>query len=87
MAVTTPAEMAFATRLVAMQDEAGMPLDLSLEMAQEQGLRVPLLGLLHAAAERSWGAAAVRQMCAQWRRLNTPNVTELVALDSMGVAG
>lgn len=70
----------FGCELVRLHDEAGFPLDLSLQMAAEQNLPVAFLGLVAEAAGRKWGKATLRPYVEQWAKLFRPSEAEAAAL-------
>jgi len=71
----------FAMELVRLHDELGFPMEMSLVMASEKNMSVPLLGILLESSRRKIGKAVVREFTSQWRRLFVPTKSEKLALE------
>lgn len=59
----------FSLTLVRLHTQEGFPLDISLDMAAERGLRPCLLGLVVGMATAGFGVATFDTYVAHWKKL------------------
>ena len=70
--------------IVRLHDECGLPHEISLPMAEEQGKHIALLGIMLEAALRHWPKGRTAELIVEWKRLFTPTELEQSALRQAG---
>jgi hypothetical protein len=73
----------FSKKLIRLNDESGLPLEMSLKMSKEKGHPVILIALLSEAVERNWSRRKIKNLAMAYKQFCQCTETETKAIDTI----